>query len=110
MLLRERISPQGNLLSGNRENQSNFICITDFSLLATLVTAAFTLNINSILFTLGCAAVGCRFYSESSWLESISFQSMTHVWTSYKGLRCYDVSKKIRLPLQCQNFEVLFYP
>ena len=54
--------------------QSNFICILAFSLLATFVTADFILNINSMLFMLECATVGCRFYSEPFWLESVSLQ------------------------------------
>lgn len=45
-----------------------------FSLLAIFVTADFILNINSILFMLECATVGCRFYSEPFWLESVSLQ------------------------------------
>lgn len=45
-----------------------------FSLLATFVTADFILNINSILFMLDSTTVGCRFYSEPSWLEDVSFQ------------------------------------
>lgn len=48
----------------------NFICIMAFSLL----TADFILNINSVLFMLECATVGCRFYSEPFWLESVAFQ------------------------------------
>lgn len=45
-----------------------------FSLLATFVTVDFILNINSVLFILESTTVGYRFYSEPSWLESISFQ------------------------------------
>lgn len=45
-----------------------------FLLLATFVTVDFILNINSILFILESGTVGYRFYSEPSWLESISFQ------------------------------------
>lgn len=77
-----------------------------FSLLATFVTADFILNINSILFMLECATVGSRFYSESSWLESVSFQFNDTLAGQLR--RTFYISKAIRLPLGCQNFEAFF--
>lgn len=61
---------------------SNFICIMALSLLATFVTADFILNINRILFMLECATVGCRFYSEPSWLASVGSQLNDTLWAS----------------------------
>lgn len=61
-------------LETEKISPSNLICIMAFSLLATFVTADFILNISSISFMLGCATVGCRFYPEPSWLESVAFQ------------------------------------